>query len=100
MVPGELPDLPCGAASLARGRPYNCAVQRTGADDLHGAVQRLLVACHHVGTKFCLADIFTKATDSDTFARMRAVIRNSAEDDTGLSVRRMLTTLMRVSPRA
>ena len=52
------------------------------------------------GTKFCLADIFTKATDSDTFARMRAVIRNSAEDDTGLSVRRMLTTLMRVSPRA
>ena len=65
------------------------------------AVQRLLVACHHVGTKFCLADIFTKATDSDTFARMRSVIRNTAEGDAGHSVRRMLTTLilMRVSPR-
>ena len=63
------------------------------------AVQRLLVACHHVGTKFCLADIFTKATDGDTFARMRSVIRNTAEDDAGHSVRRMLTTLMRVSPR-
>ena len=63
------------------------------------AVQRLLVACHHVGTKFCLADIFTKATDGDTFARMRSVIRNTAEDDVGHSVRRMLTTLMRVSPR-
>ena len=62
-------------------------------------VQRLLVACHHVGTKFCLADILTKATDGDTFARMRSVIRNTAEDDAGHSVRRMLTTLMRVSPR-
>ena len=63
------------------------------------AVRRLLVACRHVGTKFCLADIFTKATDGDTFARMRSVIRNTAEDDVGHSVRRMLTTLMRVSPR-
>ena len=64
-----------------------------------GINKRLLVACHHVGTKFCLADIFTKATDGDTFARMRAVLRNTAEDDSGLSVRRMLATLMRVSPR-
>ena len=32
-------------------------------------------------------------------ARMRSVIRNAVEDDAGHSVRRMLTTLMRVSPR-
>lgn len=42
-------------------------------------VLRLLIACKLVGTAFMIADIFTKATDVDTFTRMRDSLRNIAE---------------------
>jgi hypothetical protein len=41
------------------------------------AVLRLIVACHHVSTHCCVADILTKATDEATFLRMRSVMRNA-----------------------
>ena len=42
-------------------------------------VMRLIVACKLVSTKFMIADVFTKATDRDTFLRMRDVLRNTGE---------------------
>ena len=45
------------------------------------AVLKLLVTLYLVGTDDCLADIFTKAVDKDTFLKMRAALHNSAADD-------------------
>ena len=42
-------------------------------------VLRLMVACKLVSTAYMIADIFTKATDVDTFVRMRDSLRNIAE---------------------
>ena len=39
----------------------------------------LLLIPHLVATRFMIADIFTKATDVDTFTRMRDSMRNIAE---------------------
>ena len=37
---------------------------------------RLMLKLYLVGTKFMMADIFTKATDKETFERMRDHIMN------------------------
>ena len=42
---------------------------------------KLIVVLHLVGTENCLADIFTKAVDKDTFLKMRAALHNTAMDD-------------------
>ena len=39
-------------------------------------VQRLIMVCYLIGTKFMSADVFTKATDEWTFKTMRAVLRD------------------------
>ena len=46
-------------------------------------VQRLIATVHLVSTKFCTADIFTKAVDEMTFRVMRAVLRNDNSDPEG-----------------
>ena len=40
------------------------------------AVMRMMLKLYLVGTKFMMADIFTKATDKETFERMRDHIMN------------------------
>ena len=45
------------------------------------AVLKMVVALHLVGTENCLADIFTKAVDKDTFLKMRATLHKTATDD-------------------
>ena len=42
-------------------------------------VLRMMVVCKLVSTAYMIADIFTKATDVDTFTRMRDSMRNIAE---------------------
>ena len=42
-------------------------------------VMRLMIICKLVPTAYMIADIFTKATDVDTFVRMRDSMRNIAE---------------------
>ena len=45
------------------------------------AVIRLMAVCRLVGTKFCSADLFTKATDEETFKTLRAILRNEPRAD-------------------
>ena len=63
------------------------------------AVMRMIVVCKLIGTKFMAADIFTKATDLETFEKMRGIMRNTAEPTltTGLpySVAMTLTQLLK-----
>ena len=40
---------------------------------------RLMVACHLIGTKFMIADVFTKATDDATIKTMTGIMCNSDE---------------------
>ena len=65
------------------------------------AVQRLLVIVTFIGTKFMVADIFTKATDEATFRTMRGVMRNDGSEPVGyLSfARRVLAMAMRTRTR-
>ena len=44
------------------------------------AVQQLIVVCKLIGTSFMVADIFTKATDEETFRKMRSVMRNTPDE--------------------
>ena len=62
------------------------------------AVLQLIVTVHLISTKFMCADIFTKATDEQTFKTMRSVMRNEPSPD-GYAIRaaRWINTLMRVS---
>ena len=43
-------------------------------------VLRLVVACKLVRTFFMIADIFTKATDEETFYKMKHELRNSSDE--------------------
>ena len=45
------------------------------------AVLKSIIKLHLVGTEYCLADIFTKAVDKDTFLRLRAVLHNQRMDE-------------------
>jgi hypothetical protein len=62
------------------------------------AVLQLIVTVHLISTKFMCADVFTKATDEQTFKTMISVIRNEPSPD-GYAIRaaRRINTLMRVS---
>jgi ABC-type enterochelin transport system permease subunit len=62
------------------------------------AVLQLIVTVHLISTKFMCADVFTKATDEQTFKTMRSVLRNEPSPD-GYAIRaaRWINTLMRVS---
>ena len=44
-------------------------------------VLRLIIALRLVRSEFCIADIFTKAVDKDTFFRMRNAMHNSSADE-------------------
>ena len=63
------------------------------------AIQRLIVTCLLVGTRFMVADVFTKATDEATFKRMRAVLRNDGSDTYGMRVREAMSAVMRLVGR-
>jgi hypothetical protein len=43
------------------------------------AVMRLMVICYLIGTKFMIADIFTKATDDSIMKTMTGIMCNSEE---------------------
>ena len=45
-------------------------------------VMKLVVACKLISTRMMIADIFTKATDEQTFTLMRGVLRNEGEPET------------------
>jgi hypothetical protein len=53
------------------------------------AIMRLVVISYLVSTVFCVADVFTKATDADTFFKMRGVLRNLKTWDMGMRFHRM-----------
>jgi hypothetical protein len=59
------------------------------------AVLQLIVTVHLISTKFMCADVFTKATDEQTFKTMRSVLRNEPSPD-GYAIRaaRWINTLM------
>ena len=54
------------------------------------AVMRLMAVCYLVSTYFCIADVFTKATDEATFFRMRAVLRNEKTWGAGMLMHRVM----------
>lgn len=60
------------------------------------AVMQLIVAVKLVSTKMMIADILTKATDQETFERMRANIRNTKADTVSAKAQRLLAALTRV----
>ena len=51
---------------------------------------RLMAVCYLVSTYFCIADVFTKATDEATFLRMRAVLRNEKTWGAGMLMHRVM----------
>ena len=62
------------------------------------AVLQLIVTVHLISTKFMIADVFTKATDEQTFKTMRSVMRNEPPGDGyGIRAARWISTLMRVA---
>ena len=50
----------------------------------------------HVRTKFCLADIFTKATDEATLKTLGSVMRNDMRDGFGLRAMRIAQSVLRM----
>ena len=67
-------------------------------------ILRLVVACKLVRTYFMIADIFTKATDEETFHKMRHELHNSSDKEIEketqrLYAHRLETLLGRVSRR-
>ena len=58
-------------------------------------VLRLVVTCQLVRTHFMIADIFTKATDEDTFFRMRHQLRNSSAEEVARDTQRVYARRVR-----
>ena len=58
---------------------------------------RLIVVAVYVGTKFMVADIFTKSVDEQTFLTMRGILRNDGTEpcSTAMYIRRALMRSMR-----
>ena len=57
-------------------------------------VMRLVVVCKLVATQFMIADIFTKATDEDTFLRMRHELRNEPIEEYAARTKSLLTRIL------
>ena len=88
------PVWPFGSAELAIDAAHRSRHFELATVFVKYAVMRLIVVCKLVVTSCMIADIFTKATDEETFHRMNEVMRNSgkpaAESRVGLARARKL----------